>query len=315
MYPTHIWVTAHYQGLKIFYGIVIKYPVKIFSAMLISDTPTLRLLNSSTVVAISGALRLHVAFLLAGIPPVAAEYLAFSLIVYATYTLDRTLGCKEDTINRSDLAGADRNLGMAACIVTFLLGTVILVHDGIWLAPFFPLIIGYVYSHGIQIGNCRIRFKGGTGVKNTIIGITWGGTMALIAGRWCSGIITVGVIFLFFSLKVFITSCVNDFKDIEGDTAAGIRTLPACLGERLTKTVLIAILLGSYGVLLCALLQAIICQEWVIISTGFLIMFVFLLIYTPSFEKSARVVFRKMREFAISWESAVGLAIRACMLA
>jgi 4-hydroxybenzoate polyprenyltransferase len=274
--------------------------------------PTVRLLNSSTVVAISGAFRLHIAFLFAGIAPQILEYMAFALIVYATYTLDRTLECKEDSINRSELAGADKNAGMIACIVTFLLGAMILVHDGIYLAPFFPFIIGFIYSRGIRIGTCNFRFKGGTGIKNIIIGITWGGTIALIAGQWCASIVTVSVIFLFFTLKVFITSCVNDFKDIRGDTAAGICTLPARFGEGLTKTILIAILLSSYGIMLFALLHAVIQEEWVLLSVGFLIMFIFLLIYTPSFEQHSRLACRKMREFAISWESAVGLVIRAC---
>jgi 4-hydroxybenzoate polyprenyltransferase len=281
--------------------------VKIFNA------PTLRLLNSSTVVAISGALRLHIAFLLAGIAPQIPEYMAFALIVYATYTLDRSLECKEDSINRSELTGANKNAGMIACIATFLLGAAILMHDGIYLAPFFPFIVGFIYTRGIRIGTCSFRFKSGTGVKNIIIGITWGGTIALIAGQWCASIVTVSVIFLFFTLKVFITSCVNDFKDIRGDMAAGIRTLPACFGEGRTKTVLIAILLGSYGIMLFALLHAVIQKEWILLSVSFLIMFVFLLIYSSSFEQHSRLAYRKMREFAISWESAVGLVLRACV--
>jgi 4-hydroxybenzoate polyprenyltransferase len=287
--------------------------MKIFHGMTLFTIPTKRLLNSSTVVAISGALRLHVAFLLAGIAPRIFEYLAFAMIVYATYTLDRTLECKEDAINRSELAGADKNAGIIACIATFLVGAAILMHDGIYLAPFFPFIIGYIYTHGIRIGGFSLRLKAGAGVKNLIIGITWGGTIALIAGQWCTSLVTVSVIFLFFMLKVFITSCVNDFKDVQGDVAAGIRTLPACLGEGLTKTVLIAALLGSYGVILYALLHAVIRQEWVLLTFGFLIMFVFLLIYTPSFENNSHLAYRKMREFAISWESLVGLAIRACV--
>jgi 4-hydroxybenzoate polyprenyltransferase len=281
--------------------------VKIF------NTPTLQLLNSSTVVAISGALRLHIAFLLAGITPQVPEYIAFSLIVYATYTLDRTVECREDSINRNDLTGADKNAGIVACMITFLFGTVILMKDGIYLAPFFPFVVGFIYTRGIGIGSCRVRFKGGTGIKNIIIGITWGGTIALIVGQWCASIITVAVIFLFFTLKVFITSCVNDFKDIEGDMAAGIRTLPARFGEGITKTLLIGILLVSYGIIIYALLHAVIQEEWVLLVVGFLIMFVFLLIYHPSFEKNSRMAYRKMREFAISWESAVGLVIRACV--
>lgn len=287
--------------------------MKIFHNMNIFNKPTIRLLNSSTVVAISGALRLHIAFLLGGIAPRIPEYIAFALIVYATYTLDRTLECKEDSINRSDLAGANKNTGMIACIATFLSGAAILMHDGIWVAPIFPFIVGYIYSHGIRIGTCSLRFKGGTGVKNAVIGITWGGTIAIIANQWCASIVTISVIFLFFTLKVFITSCVNDFKDIKGDMAAGIRTLPARFGEGLTKTILITILLGSYGIILYALLYAVIQEEWILMSVGFLIMFVFLLIYTSSFEQKSWLVYRKMREFAISWESAVGLAVRACV--
>jgi 4-hydroxybenzoate polyprenyltransferase len=273
----------------------------------------MRLLNSSTVVAISGGLRLHVAFLLTGIAMRIPEYLAFALIVYATYTLDRTLDCKEDTLNRGDLAGADKWSGLAACIAAFLIGSAILVHDGIWIAPVFPFIVGYIYTRGIRVGPVNLRFKAGAGVKNLVIGITWGGTIALIVSQWCSSMVTVGVIFLFFGLKVFITSCVNDFKDIRGDLAAGIRTLPASLGEHLTKTVLIGILIGSYIVMVYALLNDFVQNECVLLAFGFLITFVFLIIYTPAFENRSSLVYRKMREFVISWESLVGITLQACM--
>jgi 4-hydroxybenzoate polyprenyltransferase len=287
--------------------------VKIFPIVIHIEKPTIRLLNSSTVVAISGGLRLHIAFLLAGIAPQVFEYMAFAMIVYATYTLDRTLECKEDAVNRSELTGADKYTGMLACVATFLLGAGILLHDGIYVAPFFPFIVGYVYTHGIRIGPFSLRFKAGLGVKNAVIGITWGGTIALIVSQWCPSLLTVSVIFLFFALKVFMTSCVNDFKDIRGDMAAGICTLPAYLGENLTKKVLILILLGSYGVMLYALLHAVIRDEWVLLTCGFLITFTFLLIYNSSFEQNSRLVYRKMREFAISWESLIGLVIRACV--
>jgi 4-hydroxybenzoate polyprenyltransferase len=278
-----------------------------------SDNPTIRLLNSSTVVAISGGLRLHVAFLLTGIAIRLPEYIAFSLIVYATYTLDRTLECKEDILNRGELAGADKRAGMVGCLAAFLIGTVILLHDGIWAAPFFPFIVGYIYTRGIRIGPINLRFKAGAGVKNVVIGLTWGGTIALIVSQWCSSLAAVTVIFLFFGLKVFITSCINDFKDIRGDLAAGIRTLPVSLGEGQTKRVLIGILLVSYCVMVYALLQALIRNECILLAFGFLSTLVFLIIYSPSFENSSQLVFRKMREFVISWETVVGLVLRVCV--
>jgi len=285
--------------------------MKIFYHMTLFSMPTMRLLNSSTVVAISGGLRLHIAFLLAGLAISIPAYFAFALITYATYTLDRALGCKEDAINRSELCGADGKIGILVCIIAFLLGAFLLGRDGIYLASIFPFIVGYLYSHGIRIGPYTFKLKAGAGVKNIIIGITWGGTIALIVGNWCSSIETVLVIFLFFGSKIFVTSCVNDFKDVKGDMAAGIRTLPACLGENVTKKVLILILLGLHCVMLYSLLTGIIRNEWIVLLFGLAITIAFLTVYSSSFETKPRLIYRKLREFVISWESVISLTLRA----
>ena len=276
--------------------------------MTLFDTPTLRLLNSSTAVALGGGLRLHVAFLLAGLAARIPEYVACALIIYATYTLDRALDCKEDAINKSELRGANGKIGVFACIVTFAIGTWLFFLDGIYLAPFFPFIIGYVYTRGIRLGPYDIKLKGGAGIKNIIIGITWGGSIALVVARWSTSLMTVTVIFLFFALKLFATSCVNDFKDVRGDMAAGIRTLPACLGEDLTKKLLIIILLGLHTIMVYSLLVNVIRNEWIVIGYSLVVSVAFLLVYSASFEKSPSILFRKMREVVIYWESAITLA-------
>lgn len=275
--------------------------------------PTLHLLNSSTVVALSGFLRLHVAFLLAGLAARLSEYCAFALIVYATYTLDRALGCKEDAINRSELCGADGKVGLMVCFASFLLGAYLLALDGIYLAAFFPFIVGYFYTHRIRIGSYSLKLKGSAGVKNIVIGITWGGTMALIVSRWCGSIETVSVIFLFFGLKLFVTSCVNDFKDVKGDIAAGIRTLPACLGEDLTKKVLIILLLGLHCVMFYSLFLNIIRNEWIVLLYGLILFIAFLLVYSPLFEDNPVFIYRKIRDIVISGEYAMSLVLRVCI--
>ena len=84
---------------------------------------------------------MNIAFLLAGLQMRIPEYCAFALIIYATYTLDRALDCREDAINKSELIGADGNIGVLACALAFLVGTGILLRDGIILAPFFPFVV------------------------------------------------------------------------------------------------------------------------------------------------------------------------------
>jgi 4-hydroxybenzoate polyprenyltransferase len=277
------------------------------------DNPTVRLLNSSTAVAIGGGLRLHIAFLLAGLAARIPEYCACALIIYATYTLDRALDCKEDAVNKSELRGANTRIGLLACVVTFLAGSCIFIADGIYLAPFFPVIVGYVYTRGIRIGPYEFRLKGGCGIKNIIIGITWGGSVALVVGQWCTSMMTIGIIFLFFTLKLFTTSCVNDLKDVKGDMLAGIRTIPVMLGENLTKNVLILVVFLLYGATVLAIYSGELQNEWIILSFSLVLTICFLAIYSPSFENSPYVLVRKMREIVLSWEYAIALVLRACV--
>ncbi len=274
----------------------------------------MRLLNSSTVVAIGGGLRLHIAFLLAGLAIRIPEYFACSLIIYATYTLDRAIDCKEDAINKPSLIGANGKIGILASVAAFLLGTILFVLDGIYLAPFFPFIVGYIYTRGIRIGRNTFKLKGGAGMKNLIIGITWGGSIALVVSRWCDSIVTVGIILLFFGLKLFVTSCVNDFKDVKGDMAAGIRTLPACLGEDLTKKILILMIIGLHAIMAYAVYFHIIRNEWIILMYSLIITSSFLMVYSSSLEKSSVFIFRRLREIVIYWESAITLVVRCCVM-
>jgi len=273
----------------------------------------MRLLNSSSVVAIGGSFRLHIAFLLAGLAMQIPVYCAFALIIYATYTLDRALDCKEDAINKQELQGANGKIGIIACVAAFFLGTVLLVREGIYLAPFFPFIVGYIYTHGVRLGSYSLKFKGSIGVKNVVIGITWGGTIALIVSQWCTCIGTIVVIFLFYGLKLFVTSCVNDFKDVKGDLAAGIRTLPASLGENRTKKILILIILALHGIMLYAVISHLIRNEWILLLYSLIIPTAFLFVYSSSFEKESRIIFRRMREIVIYWESAISLVFRTCV--
>lgn len=129
------------------------------------NLPTLYLLNSSTLVAFSGALRLHIAFLFASIEPNIPVYVAMGLVIYSTYTLDRALDSEEDAINRSELTGANRHAAIIASIIAFFAGALIFAGEKIYFASFFPFIVGFLYSKGIKAGKLRIKLKGGMGGK------------------------------------------------------------------------------------------------------------------------------------------------------
>jgi 4-hydroxybenzoate polyprenyltransferase len=275
------------------------------------NKPTIRLLNSSTLVAISGALRLHIAFLFAGIEPKLMVYLAGGLVIYATYTLDRALDSEEDTINRSELAGSKKRIAIIACIVAFLAGTLILAHENIYFASPFPFIVGYLYSKGIKIGKLKLKLKGSMGGKNIVIALTWGGTIAIIVSKWAGSALTIILIFLFYATKLFMNSILYDFKDIKGDMAAGIKTLPAFFGREGIRKILMALSLLLHSVMITVLSIGFIRPEIVILSYSFIISSTCSSFYLSAFEAQESGIRKYWREVMIDGESTVALVLRS----
>lgn len=231
---------------------------------------TLKLLKSSVLVAFSGALRIHIAFLLLQIQSSLLTCAAGGLIIYTVYTIDRALGAEEDTVNRKELNGSKREIGFLISFLVFAAGTYVLAKEGLILLAFVPFITGYLYSKGIKLGKFALKLKGGLGVKNFVVGITWGIFIAGLAGNNCPQLLPVLLIFFFFGSKLFINSTIYDFKDIKGDTLAGIKTLPVSLGARNTRYLLTSLHLLVHLILGIALMKGILAFEPLVILYSFL---------------------------------------------
>lgn len=228
------------------------------------NNATLELLKSSVLVSLSGALRIYIACALLRTIPNLMTCVAGWLIIYSVYTLDRTLDSEEDMINRTELNGAKKEIGLIVTIVSFLIGSYILATEGLFIYSLLPFLSGYLYSKGLKIGKFTLKLKAGHGVKNLIVGLMWGIFITGLAGSVCYSIIPILVVFLFFGLKVFVNSTIDDFKDIKGDTQAGVNTLPICLGVKTTTTLLYGLHIGAHIMLLIALLNGTIAFEPVI---------------------------------------------------
>jgi 4-hydroxybenzoate polyprenyltransferase len=231
---------------------------------------TFELLKSSVLVAFSGALRIHLAFLLLQIPSNLLTCIAGGLVIYTVYTLDRTLGSEEDAVNRKELNGSKKEIGLAVCLLTFLIGSYILAREKMLVFAFIPFVTCYLYSKGIKIGKFAFKLKGGFGVKNLVVGLTWGIFIAGLAGSKCGNIVPIFLVFVFFGVKLFVNSAIFDFKDVKGDTLAGIKTLPVSLGEQNTRNLLIGMYLLSHVILCIALIRGVIAFEPLIILFSFI---------------------------------------------
>lgn len=91
-----------------------------------------------------------------------------------------------------------------------------------------PLVVGLLYS--------TFRVKRVFLVKNLLVGVSWGviplGVCAYFGGDWTAG---VAVLFGYVSAMLTVAAVVFDVKDVDGDAANGIRTVPTAFGPRTTR--------------------------------------------------------------------------------
>jgi len=272
--------------------------------------PTINLLNSSVLVSLSGALRIYIASLLLLGTMNILNCLAGGLIVYAVYTLDRALEPAEDAINRSELKGANKKLALFVCLITFAVGCYILNSSGLLLIALMPLVAGYLYSKGLNIGRIKLKLKGGLGVKNLVVGITWGTFIASIAGVGLETILSVFLVFFYYGSKLFINSTIYDFKDVKGDLMAGIKTLPVSLGEKNTRRLLLTLHIGSHLLLISAILMHLLAFEPVVVTYSLVIGLLYIFRLTKNRENETPLG-KIERLFLVDGEAASIIYLRA----
>lgn len=273
-------------------------------------TPTIRLLCASILVATSGVFRIHIAFLFLGIIPKIMIYFAGFLVIYATYTLDRALGCEEDRINRKEVESSRRDIAIVISTISLILGSLLFFKEGLLFIAVLPFAIGYIYSKGIRIGSCSLKLKGNFGVKNLTVSLTWGIFISGIAQRWASSEIVLFFVFPFFVTKSFINTVIYDFRDIEGDVAAGIKTLPICLGVEKTRILLQVMHIVLHLWMAIAMLLSFIKSEITLFFTVWLAGMLYTCFYTTSPPANEPKIRKIIRDLLVDGEFIIAVSLR-----
>jgi 4-hydroxybenzoate polyprenyltransferase len=250
---------------------------------LVKITNTLRVLASSIMIAISGAFRANVAFLLLGVNPVSAVCIEAGLITYVVYTIDRAIGSKEDEINRL----AELRVNKYIIVVVVAISLIVIIHLASCLrisffTITFPFIMGFMYSKGIRIGKSWIRLKGSLRVKNTVVAFTWATFLCLLVYPWAENTLQIFPIFYFFFLKSLINTIICDCRDLKGDSIGGLRTIPVCLGEWRTKILLYNIHFIFHTLLAVFVIFNIVKFNWFILFFSWVAGLIYIYVYATS---------------------------------
>lgn len=183
------------------------------------------------------------------------------LITYSVYNLNRKTDESEDAINHSQRYAFTKRyekLLFGSAIGAYLLALVLSGFYGmtVILISAIPLLSGLIYSMPIFPKGFRYRrLKEIPVAKSLLVAVAWALPPALLP-VYVAGIspdlVTLAVILFFFSL-VFINTVLFDIRDVEGDRATGVRTIPVCIGVTNTK-VLLTLVNIIFGIAVVSLL-------------------------------------------------------------
>ena len=159
-------------------------------------------------------------------------FIVFAVTMFV-YSLNRVTDLEEDEQNMPGRAAFVREYGkplFALGIVLYLGAIAIAIVQNVPYAPamVLPLVMAALYS--------LLRLKSVLLVKNLLVGLSWG-AIPLGAGVFYDSLLTVDVLFVagFVTAMLTIAAAVFDIKDIEGDRAEGITTVPIVFGVRRTR--------------------------------------------------------------------------------
>lgn len=205
--------------------------------------------SSSILVSLTSSMVLLISFILHGVEVNASLLLAAFALTFAVYNLDRVINQKEDRINdpdRSRLYMARERMWAATAIASLGSSVVLGAREGLGalLTLLSPLAVYAGYSLGLPSTG---RLKEIPVVKNVVLVATWALVPTLLPSlpnAWPvteNGMLLSLLIFCFIFVKIMVNSIVFDLRDVKGDRASGVRTLPLILGVRRLRTLLLVL--------------------------------------------------------------------------
>ena len=164
------------------------------------------------------------------------ELLPLFVVFAATmfvYTLNRLTDLAEDEQNVPGRAAFTRRYGRAWLglgVVLYVGAVVLALVSGVRGAPFLLAPVAAIFVYSVA-GAKRVLL-----VKNLVVGASWG-AIPVWMGVYYGTVASVEIAFLFGYVTAMITiaAAIFDIKDVEGDRAEGIRTVPNVYSPRVTR--------------------------------------------------------------------------------
>lgn len=231
------------------------------------------LVHSSIFMGVVAASMVAAASVLSSVSPAVPAVIGF-LSAFSVYTINKVTDIAEDAVSypsRVSFVQRHKTLLLVAAVASYAVAIGISFQYGLMAVGLtvFPAVLGALYSiEWIPVSPVS-RLKDVFLANTATVALTWAVPVAYLPVVIVGGNIgvTAHVVAVFFFIRVFITTEAFNIRDIEGDAAEGIRTLPVVLGVNGTQAVLHALNVLSFLILLIAVQAGILpLAMWIAVS-------------------------------------------------
>jgi 4-hydroxybenzoate polyprenyltransferase len=177
--------------------------------------------------------------------PITPAIAVGGLVAFAIYASNKLVDA-EDEINAPDRArfvAAHRDALIAATAAATALAVGLAAHGGALeiALTLLPAVAAVAYS--VPLPGVDRRLKDVLGVNNLLVSVSWALPVVALPVAWADAefTATAGVVFAFYLGQTVVAFEVRNVRDVAGDRAEGVNTLPVVLGVPTTRVVLYAI--------------------------------------------------------------------------
>ncbi|WP_440772504.1 UbiA family prenyltransferase [Natronorubrum sp. DTA28] len=172
------------------------------------------------------------------------------LVVFAVYTNDRLADVDTDAVSNPDQAGFVRRYRDALYVlasIAYGLAVALSVLGGpaALAITLLPGVFWVCYATDwIPDTGMRVRRLKDVFLVNTIVvALAWAVTLTFLPLAFAGGAVTMSALFVFayFFLRVFTNTEIPNVRDVEGDRAIGVLTIPVVFGVDRTRRILAGI--------------------------------------------------------------------------
>ena len=198
---------------------------------LVTSTSIFIALNASIVAAFSS--------LLYGVEVKPIILLIAFLATFSVYNMNRATDRAEDSINRPRVASRSLLFFLVPSMIAS--ASCLLLSASVGTQALSVIVTSLIASifYSVKLSPSIPRLKEIVGLKSVLVAFSWGFTGALLpASSQAVDVAKMVMAFTYIFIQILVNTILCDIRDMDGDRASGVKTIPIALGLSATKKLL-----------------------------------------------------------------------------